>query len=303
MTAHDNEFFVASALGHARPTGLLQGRLPALAGTPDGDLRIETDLIVVAQLAAKLITGVDCASVTSRHEGGYVTVAASSDVAVAVDQAQYDDKAGPCLEALEGDYPAAVPDIAATMTWPGFRDNAARWGLRTSLSIPLFAGSGTTTAALNLYSRATGALSTLTTAVWAAYEPDFSDRRDPDALDAGGRELTAGLIGAVALRAMIQRAVAVLSAGEADTDGGYPARCRRIGVWPPASDGRDRRRRIRPRGAGAPWSSRHRGCRNVGSRRPPRSAAAPAVRGAVHPLAGTSWSTRSGSSGRCRRRC
>ncbi len=210
-----------------QPTGLLQERLLALAGTPDDSFRIGTDLVVIAQLAAKLIAPVECASVTSRDEGGYATVAASSDLAAAVDQAQYDDKAGPCLEALEAHYPAAVPDIAATMTWPGFRDTATRSGLETSLSIPLFAGSGTTVAALNLYSRRSGTLSTLTTAVWAAYDPDSTDRWDHDALEAGGRELTAGLIGAVALRTMIQRAITVLSADGTGPDHGYQVLCDR----------------------------------------------------------------------------
>lgn len=218
---------MASPLGHVQPTGLLQDRLLALAGTPDHSFRIGTDLTVVAQLAAKLINVVDCSSVTSRHAGSYATVAASDELAVVVDQAQYEDKAGPCLEALEAHYPAAVPDIAATVTWPGFRDTAARFGLTTSLSIPLFAGSGTTIAALNLYSRRAGALSTLTTAVWAAYDPDTADHWDHDALDAGARELTAGLISAVAVRTMIQRSIAVLSADGTGPGHGYLILCDR----------------------------------------------------------------------------
>jgi hypothetical protein len=216
---------VVTGVERAQPTGLLQDRLLVLAGTPDDSSRIGTDLMIVAQLAAKLIPAVDCASVTNWQEDGYGTAAASHDFASALDQAQYDDKAGPCLEALEASYPAAVPDIAATMTWPGFRDTAARLGLETSLSIPLFAGSGATIAALNLYSSRTGSLSTLADAVWAAYEPDVEDRWDHDALDAGSRELTAGLIGAVALRTMIQRAIAVLAAEDSDTTRAYLTLC------------------------------------------------------------------------------
>jgi hypothetical protein len=209
---------------NSRKMGLLQDRLVRLAGTPDDSSRIGTDLIVVAQLAASLIDAIDHASVTARSGGAYVTVAASSDVAVDVDQAQYDDKAGPCLEALEAEYPAAVPDIAAVMTWPGFRDTAVQLGLKTSLSIPLFAGSGTTIATLNLYSSESGALTPLTAAVWAAYDPDGADPWSRDALDPGGRELTAGLIGAMGLRSMIQRAIDVLAAGtDASPDRAYLA--------------------------------------------------------------------------------
>jgi hypothetical protein len=190
--------------------GLLQGRLVALAATPDDNSQVGTDLIIVAQVAPKVIAPVDHASVTVRFEDAYATVAASSDVAVALDRAQYADQAGPCLEALDADYPAAVPDIAATLTWPGFRDAAAGFGLQSSLSIPLFAGSGRTIASLNLYSHELGTMATLTKAVWAAYDPEASEEFDHAALDAGGRELTAGLFSAVALRNLIQRAVTLI---------------------------------------------------------------------------------------------
>jgi hypothetical protein len=190
--------------------GLLSGRLVALASTPDDNSQVSTDLIIVAQVAANVIAPVDHASVTVRFEDAYATVAASSDVAVALDRAQYADRAGPCLEALEADYPAAVPDIAATLTWPGFRDAAAGCGLQSSLSIPLFAGSGRTIASLNLYSHGLGTMATLTSAVWAAYDPEASGEFDHAALDPGGRELTAGLFSALALRNMIQRAVTLI---------------------------------------------------------------------------------------------
>jgi hypothetical protein len=201
---------------HQKQTELLQDRLISLAGTPDDSSRIETDLIVIAQLAADRIAAVRYASITSRYEGAYATVAASSDLIVAVDQAQYGDNAGPCLDALDGGYPAAVPDIAATMTWPGFRDTAFRLGLRASLSIPLFAGSGKTIAALNLYSPDAGTMKDLAAAVWATFDPDDADAPHLE-LDPGGRELIAGLIGALALRGTIQRALGVIMAATGHT--------------------------------------------------------------------------------------
>lgn len=213
---------MGSPPGHSAKIGLLSDRLVGLAGTPDDSAHIGTYLIVVAQLAASLIDAIDHVSVTTRSAGGYATAAASSDVATAVDEAQYHDMAGPCLEALDADYPAAVPDIAAVMTWPRYRDTAARLGLKASLSVPLFAGSGTTIAALNLYSRDAGALTILTTAVWAAYDPDISETWSRDALDPGGRELAAGIIGALGLRSMIQRAIDVLAtSGDVSTERAY----------------------------------------------------------------------------------
>jgi GAF domain-containing protein len=208
-------------------TGMLQNRLMGLAGTPDGSSRIVTDLVVVAQLAAGLVTPVEYASVTGWSDGAYVTVAASDDVAATVDQAQYGDGTGPCLEALEADYPAAVPDIAATMTWPGFRDAAAQFGLKASLSIPLFAGSGATIASLNLYSRDPGPMADLTSAVWAAYDPEVAGVWSRETLDPGGRELAAGLIGAHGLRDMIQHAIDILTAGRPGDGDAFGTLCQR----------------------------------------------------------------------------
>ena len=39
-------------------------------------------------------------------------------MAVAVDQAQYAQHAGPCIDAIETAVPLAVPQIATTMRWP-----------------------------------------------------------------------------------------------------------------------------------------------------------------------------------------
>lgn len=163
------------------------------------------------------MAAVSYASVTARHEGAYTTVAASNDIAVAVDQAQYADQAGPCLEALETSKPLAVPDIAATMRWPGFRDTACRLGLHASLSIPLFAGRGESIAALNLYGRDPAAMTALTAAVRATYDeaaPTGLDLLDPDP---GGAELIDGLTGAFAAQAIIQQAIGIIIATQHST--------------------------------------------------------------------------------------
>jgi hypothetical protein len=198
-----------SSMAASRP---LRDHILALAGRADDDPRIAADLVGIAVLSADCVDGVAYASVTSRYAGAYETVAASSSLAVEIDRAQYADDAGPCLEALDGGYPAAVPEIAATMTWPGFRDVAVGLGLRASLSIPLFAGRGTTVAALNLYSHDPNAVKTLAAAVWAVYEAEPSPGPPAGELDAGGEELIAGLISAFSVRARVQQALGVLIA-------------------------------------------------------------------------------------------
>jgi hypothetical protein len=127
----------------------LTGCLSALAGTPDDASWIPSQLATIAHSSADLIAPVAYASVTAYRDDAVTTVAISSEIALVVDQAQYADEAGPCLDALDSASPVAVPDVAATMRWPGFRDSAYRLGITASLSIPLFAGRGTAMAALN----------------------------------------------------------------------------------------------------------------------------------------------------------
>ncbi len=202
--------------------GELSDSLIALAGTPDDDSGIRNQLISIAQLSAQRVMAVSYASITVRHDDAYATVAASDDIALAVDEAQYADQEGPCLDALQTGRPLSVPHIAATMRWPGFRDTAYRLGLHTSLSIPLFAGRGETIAALNFYGRDSTAMAALTAAVWSAYDdaaPIGADHRD---LDPGGAELIAGLIEAFALRMVIQQAIGIIMAEQGETsDGAY----------------------------------------------------------------------------------
>jgi hypothetical protein len=190
--------------------GPLAQSLIALAGMPDDFSTVDDQLTLIARLAADRVAAVDYASVTAIREDAYTTVAASSELAVAVDEAQYGEEAGPCLEPLHTGAPVPVPDIAATMVWPGFREQAVKIGLRASVSLPMYAGSGAAVAVLNLYGRDATAMTGLTEAVLAAYKPG-GEAVD---LEPGARELMAGLVKVLAIRATIQQAVGVIMAQE-----------------------------------------------------------------------------------------
>ena len=194
--------------------GPLAHGLIALAGMPEDFSTVDDQLTLIARLAADRVAAVDYASVTAIREDAYTTVAASSALAVAVDEAQYADQAGPCLEPLHTGAPAPVPDIGATMMWPGFRDQAVKIGLRASVSIPLYAGSGAPVAVLNLYSHDATAMAPLTEAVWTVYKPGNAAGGEAVDLEPGAWELMAGLVKVVAIRATIQQAVGVIMARE-----------------------------------------------------------------------------------------
>jgi anti-anti-sigma factor len=189
--------------------------LVALAEASDDAAVVDVLLARIAVAAAETVSGVDFASITAWRGAGYTTVAASSDLSRAVDDAQHGEAAGPCVQAEQTAMPVAVPDIAATtMSWPGFREQAVGLGLQASVSVPLFAGGGSPVAVLNLYGRQSAALGALA----AGVRHVFAVERKPaqgfvaDG-DAGTRQLLNGLGSALQLRVAIQRAVGMLMAG------------------------------------------------------------------------------------------
>ena len=192
-------------------TGPLTDSIRALAQTPDDASDIDQHLTRIAQLAADRVAAVSYASVTALRHGAPTTVAASSQIATAVDEAQYAEQAGPCLNALYGT-PTAVQDIDATMTWPGFRTAALAMGLRASISLPLIGGSGKPVAALNLYGHDTAAITAVTAAAYFVLDPEPTDEPRMASLDPGGRELVAGFAEAVAVRDIVAQAIAIIAA-------------------------------------------------------------------------------------------
>lgn len=217
----------SSSTSSTRPDGPRWGLtddLITLAGMPDDESAVPALLRSVVQLAADLLAPVSYASVTVLENASYATVAMSSQAALAVDQAQYADGSGPCLDALQTSEPTSVPRIDRTVRWPHFRATALRLGLCASLSVPLFAGRGRTIAALNLYGHDVQAMAPLSGAVLTAFDdPDAkSAARGRDGLAPGSRELVDGLIGAFGVRTRIQRALGVIMGTEnVDADVAY----------------------------------------------------------------------------------
>ena len=213
------------------PDGPLAEAIITLAETPDHASGIEQRLAAIAALATDRVAAADYASITTLQGREYTVVAASSDIALAVDEAQFADGAGPCLQALEIGEPVGVPDIAATMDWPGFHEVAPALGLRASISIPLHNGRGTTIAVLNLYGRDDDAMKPLIAGMAELYatsrDPDL-DAGSPPVSDPGAEELLAGYAGALAVRATIQYALDVVARSDAGrADDAYTELCAR----------------------------------------------------------------------------
>ncbi|KHD75818.1 hypothetical protein MB27_20485 [Actinoplanes utahensis] len=183
--------------------------LVALAETPDDVPGIADDLQKVARLAADRIAAVDYAAIVRRPDDGSCVVAASGDLVQGVDSVTRaaQDSMGP---------PDACQSGAGTMSWPNFRDTATELGLGAT-SVPLFTGSGTAVASLDLYGRDPDRLAPLAAGIGAAYDPDLpwpEECDDTRMCDAGCAELIAGFTEALSVRQSIQLAVVLLGASE-----------------------------------------------------------------------------------------
>jgi GAF domain-containing protein len=119
-------------------------RLLASAESIDGFLH---ELVV----HAGQVTDHSC-SITARTSADphYFTVASTDHRTRQLDEQQYADEGGPCLEALRTGLPVVVPDMRAETRWEPYPRHAAELGAASSMSYPLII-QGKSIGALNLY--------------------------------------------------------------------------------------------------------------------------------------------------------
>jgi GAF domain-containing protein len=80
------------------------------------------------------------------------TPACTSDLALALDERQYEAERGPCLDSAASGTLVSIPDLAAEQRWPQFTAAALERGVRSSLSVPLPL-QREVTGALNFYAK------------------------------------------------------------------------------------------------------------------------------------------------------
>ena len=223
-----------SAESHSPTRGALADAIVTLAGTPDHASTVDRLLLTIAVLTADQVAAVRYASITALRGRTYTTVAVSDELIRAVDEIQYADSSGPCVEALESGVPVAVPDIAATVQWPRFHEMAPRMGLHASVSVPLYAGRGIPVAVLNVYGNDRAAMAPLIDGICSLHAhltDDLPDGGEAPGLDEGGRELVAGCAEALGVRATIRLATDMIMASlHCTADDAYLSLCIRAGA-------------------------------------------------------------------------
>lgn len=138
---------------------------PALAGLVLSGQTMSGLLDLIVDLAVSVLDGIDQASVSVVHRDGkqFETSNSTSVDIREIDEAQYAEAEGPCVQAIRTGAEVAIE--LPVGQWPVFSQRATRGGIRSVTSLPLTAA-GRTGGALNLYSTTTTALTdhALTTA-------------------------------------------------------------------------------------------------------------------------------------------
>lgn len=113
---------------------------------------LERVLHRVAELAKLAIPGAEEVSVTLLQDGRANTAAYTGELALQLDEGQYEDGTGPCVEAVQSGMTLLVDDMADEGRWPTWTPSAREHGVNSSLSVGLPVQQAIT-GALNLYSR------------------------------------------------------------------------------------------------------------------------------------------------------
>jgi len=113
-------------------------------------LELVTALQDLAALARDVVPGCAEASVTVLHDGTPGTMASTDSRARGVDEEQYGQGSGPCLDAMRERSPVTVEDYQGETRWPPIARASLRLGIRSSLSMPL-QENGHVLGALNMY--------------------------------------------------------------------------------------------------------------------------------------------------------
>ena len=122
---------------------------------------LDQTLARITAAAVEVLPDVDYASITIRHDDGRLeTSAATDDLVLGLDAAQYELQEGPCYEAASETVHVASSELASDARWPRYAPVAVAAGVEAQAGIRLF-DSRRSNGALNLYSRTVGSFEDL----------------------------------------------------------------------------------------------------------------------------------------------
>jgi GAF domain-containing protein len=125
--------------------------LIALAGVVLVARDLPETLVEICRIAVRAVPGAEGASVTTFPEGRPAAVA-SDQWAQDLDELQFEEHEGPCLDGYRTGNAFRVRDFATDTRWPSYSERVTARGAVSMMSIPMTA-QGNVIGALNVYSR------------------------------------------------------------------------------------------------------------------------------------------------------
>ncbi|WP_241175975.1 GAF and ANTAR domain-containing protein [Modestobacter sp. KNN46-3] len=175
------------------------------------ELSMESLLQTVAHLVTTVLPGDIEASVTLLIKDAPSTVAWTGQLAVDLDERQYERGHGPCLHAARTGEVTEITDTRTESRWPDYVPRAAERGNLSSLSIPLVIDEEDgVSGALNLYSLKPDGFDENSRSVAVAFGPHAAVAAGNVYAYQSARKLADGLQTALASRAVIEQAKGVL---------------------------------------------------------------------------------------------
>jgi GAF domain-containing protein len=175
------------------------------------ELSMESLLQTVADLSKTVMPGNPEASVTLLVEDRPTTAVWTDQLAVDLDERQFERDHGPCLHAARTGELTEVVDARTDTRWRDYLERAVERGALSSLSIPLAVDEDEqVTGALNIYARQVGAFDEDSRAVATRFGPYASVAAGNLRAYQSARDLADNLQRALESRAVIDQAKGVL---------------------------------------------------------------------------------------------
>jgi GAF domain-containing protein len=118
-----------------------------------GETGLEDVLRTVADLAKATVPGADEVSVTLIRDTRPATAARTGELALALDESQYEHGRGPCLDAAAGLTTLVTADTTTDTRWPRWAEQAAGAGVLSALAVGLPVDDNVS-GAINIYATA-----------------------------------------------------------------------------------------------------------------------------------------------------
>jgi GAF domain-containing protein len=173
------------------------------------DLSMEAVLQTVSDLAKSVLPGNPEASVLLLEGDRPTTVAQTGELALRLDERQYDLGQGPCLHAATTLELTEIPDTRTEQRWSDYIRGAVAAGNLSSLSVPLAVAEGVS-GALNIYARVPNAFDDEARAAATRFAPYAAVAMANMHAYQGARTLADNLAVALESRAVIDQAKGIL---------------------------------------------------------------------------------------------